>query len=1550
MFDVSAIPVTTVSAASFEAVPVAPDAIVAAFGTQLSTNVAIATDADPTTPGVQLPTSLDGTTVEVNGRKAGLFFVSPNQINYVMPSATESGMANVVVKAGVNISNGTVQVTRVAPAIFTANSNGRGVPAATVLRVKTNGLQSFEALSEFSSIAGRYITKPVDLGPEGELVFLVLFLSGIRNSADDNNDRNLNENLRVLIGGIEVTPQFAGPQQDFVGLDQINVLVPRSLLGRGLVNVSVNGLGYSSSNVVDIEIAGEDGGVPVQVSSGWIGPALAGTELIVNGQGFSPVKEENVVRISNVEAVVVSATTTQLQVMVPFGVETGPVSVRTLQGEGMSSEVLPVRTSISGWVENTIGQPLSGVRVRIPLSETQEMTATTNSNGSFVMPDVPEGAHTVYFDGDLIPTTPPYPQISRKITALKNRDNQFSGHIALQQSTGGSGTVGGGSFAGDGGTTQIQQEPQSVVIQTDAYQLIAPANTTVQTPSGANTATLTLTPLANSRTPVELPFGFFSSSIVQITPFNVKLDPGAKLIFPNTDNFPAGSKLTLFRYDQDAGRFVQDSAGATVSEDGQRIETEDNAIKVTSYYFASVPRNTTTVVGYVFDGERRIPVQRALVRLRGQESFTDGNGSYVLRYVPAKEGETLSVEVGLLRASSRVDREFSASAIAVTGGITRMPDVILPDEKGNRPPTVIGPPKVSVEEGKRLDIPLVITDPDPDQNFTVAVSGASFATLEKSQLAASGYVLRLAPGFDQAGEYTVVVTATDSLNAAGKLEIRVFVRNVNRAPTVTIEPATTDEDTPATIKINAADPDGDRFTIKFVSDPAHGKLTGNLPSYTYTPELNYNGSDRFTVTVSDGELESAPATGVITIRPVNDPPMLTVPAAQTVSEGQLLTFTVSATDPDAGQTVAITATGLPEGATFQPALGGGMQFRWTPTFNQAGSYTVTFKATDSAATPLSDTRVVNITVIDVSLLSVPGLQSVNEGQTLLFDVSAPPGLPGPVTISALELPEGAEISVLSVNSAQFRWTPNIAQAGSHIVTLKATINSPNPISETKLVRITVVDVVRDLSREGSPFAAWGAAGPMPESVSDGGDALGASMVMGDLNGDGVSDVVVGAPGANGTGVDNGKIYIFFGRANLLASLDLAKDKADVQIMGEAGGDRFGTSLAIGDLNGDGKNDLIIGAPLADSNEFPDAGKVYVVYGGLTAGTEDSISKLANATIIGAQRSLHFGTSLAAARIVPKSSSADDLIVGAPGFDVAGATALLNNVGAVAVFFGGPDFSKIIDLSAASPNYTVTGTMSGGEIGTTLAVGDFNGDSLFDFAFGGPLADANGQKGSGIVYLAVGSPDLDGVKTASQASSLILFGSGEGDNLGSAIAMGDLNGDKNDDLIISSTGADVQDTARKNVGGVFVIYGGQNLQGRPADFTVLGAGSNDDQFPDALGKSLAVGDFNGDGIADLAMGAPGADMFDSKRDPLGAVYVIYGSATKLTGIFDLAMRPSDWMAVGADTGDNLGSGAIAIGDVNSSGPADIILGMPKGRSVNNARVDAGEVRSAYGIKR
>ncbi|MFN0083925.1 MAG: Ig-like domain-containing protein [Blastocatellia bacterium] len=1052
--DVSAVAVSTVSAASFESVSVSPESIVAAFGAQLATQTLIAGDANPSQPGIQLPTDLGGTTVEVNSRRAGIFFVSSGQVNFVIPPATETGQANVVIRSGDGtISNGTMQVLPVTPAIFTANANGLGVPAATLLRVKTNGQQIFEPVSKFDSTSNRFITRPIDLGPEGERVFLVLFLTGIRRAADTNGDGNFNESVRVLIAGESMTPLFAGAQSDFVGLDQINFEIPRSLQGRGIVNLSVSAPGFSTSNLVDIEISGAPGTPPQIIGFGGA-TALAGQEFLINGGGFSPTAAENLVRFAGSEAQVMSASTSQLRVLVPFGVQTGAVSVRTPQGEILSNDPVQIRTSISGLVENTARQPMSNVEVKITGTA---ITVRTNAEGAFVLPDAPVGAQFIEINGGSLSVNPPYPRVTLKITAQSSRDNQFARPIALQQSNGAMGTIGTGApFAPEAPASEENAQPQPPVsIQIGGFQLDVPGNSTAAFPSGATRGPVTLTPLLNGRTPVNLPFGYYSASVVQITPFNVRIGLGAKLVFPNSESLPAGTKVDLFRFDPVEAIFTREADTGIVTPDGRRIETPASTVKTTHYYFAAAFRQTTTATGRVIEKNGK-PVSRALVRCRGQEALTDGAGTFVLRYIPVTANEPISVEVSSIRTPSRIERIQSPTAPAVVNAITKIPDVILPGPTENRPPVILGANRVELDEGKSYDMNLQISDPDAGQTTSVTLGGATFGTLIKGT--GDNFLLRISPNFQQSGEHTMTVNAADNAGGTTRLDVAVLVNDVNRAPEAVSQAVTVDQNGSLAIRLNGTDPDGDPLTYKLLTQPTRGALSGSVPTLTYRPNTNYVGPDSFTFRVSDGQVDSETATVSITVRSANRAPILTVPGAQSTTENKSIAFPVSATDPDAGQIVTISASGLPAGASFSPAAGAAAYaFNWTPSFTQAGTYTVSFTATDNGVPPLSATRSVQISVGDVPVLVVPGAQSITQGSTLTFNVSASAAAAGiPLTISGVTLPPGASVSTSTGSFVQFRWVVPIAQpTGVYTATFRALYSGAPNINEQRSVSITV---------------------------------------------------------------------------------------------------------------------------------------------------------------------------------------------------------------------------------------------------------------------------------------------------------------------------------------------------------------------------------------------------------------------------------------------------------------------------------------------------------------
>ncbi len=235
--------IATVSAASLAPGRVSPESLVSGFGPSLS----IATEAASSLP---LPSELAGVEIVVRDsagedRPAPLLFVSAGQINYQVPAGTAAGEAVASVRwSGVTIAQGSIQVAHVAPAVFSANANGTGPAAAQVVRVAQDGSQTLEPTAALDPVAGRFVTRPIDVSAPNEQVVLTLFGLGVRFASGA---------VSAMVGGGPAQVLFAGPQPQFAGVDQINILLPRALAGRGEVQVVISADG-ESSNPVDIRI------------------------------------------------------------------------------------------------------------------------------------------------------------------------------------------------------------------------------------------------------------------------------------------------------------------------------------------------------------------------------------------------------------------------------------------------------------------------------------------------------------------------------------------------------------------------------------------------------------------------------------------------------------------------------------------------------------------------------------------------------------------------------------------------------------------------------------------------------------------------------------------------------------------------------------------------------------------------------------------------------------------------------------------------------------------------------------------------------------------------------------------------------------------------------------------------------------------------------------------------------------------------------------------------------------------------------------------------
>jgi uncharacterized protein (TIGR03437 family) len=239
-------PLSCVNAASFQGTTSAPESIVSAYGQGLAPRLEAAASAE-------LPVTLAGVSVRVRDsgggeRTAPLFFVSPGQINFVLPAGTATGGATVtVLRDGQAVARGTVTVAGVAPGLFSANANGKGVAAAIAQRFGADGRTTSSPI--FDCVGGTCAATALDLGAESDQTILLLFGTGIRHQTQ----------VTAQIGSESVEVLGAVAQGQYQGLDQVNVRVPRKLAGRGEVEIvlTING---QTTNAVTVRIGG--GGAP----------------------------------------------------------------------------------------------------------------------------------------------------------------------------------------------------------------------------------------------------------------------------------------------------------------------------------------------------------------------------------------------------------------------------------------------------------------------------------------------------------------------------------------------------------------------------------------------------------------------------------------------------------------------------------------------------------------------------------------------------------------------------------------------------------------------------------------------------------------------------------------------------------------------------------------------------------------------------------------------------------------------------------------------------------------------------------------------------------------------------------------------------------------------------------------------------------------------------------------------------------------------------------------------------------------------------------------
>lgn len=448
---------------------------------------------------------------------------------------------------------------------------------------------------------------------------------------------------------------------------------------------------------------------------------------------------------------------------------------------------------------------------------------------------------------------------------------------------------------------------------------------------------------------------------------------------------------------------------------------------------------------------------------------------------------------------------------------------------------------------------------------------------------------------------------------------------------------------------------------------------------------------------------------------------------------------------------------------------------------------------------------------------------------------------------------------------------------------------------------------------------------------------------GDVNGDGLDDIIIGAPEADFNGEENvGRSYVVFGKTNTIAvSLEqIAAGVGGFVINGEGSDNRFGESVSgAGDVNGDGLDDVVIGASGVDS----ESGRGYVVFGRVETtpiSAVQLVSGMGGFILIAENDNDHVGVSVSGAGDV-NHDGLDDVIVGAPEADPGGSLS-----GRSYVVFGRRNDTSSIGLSTlASSNqgFAIDGASLNLRTGTIVAsAGDMNGDDFADVIVGSDSSSTTVRDESYVVFGKAGTSTVtldfeEGLEGFSIRGELVDDRAGRSIN-----KAGDVDGDGVEDLVAGAIRVNGNGTVF--TGRAYVIRGEETPTHVELEDVAGGSGGqafNGEEVGDFFGRSVGTaGDVNGDGLADVIIGADGANQDD------GRGYVIFGSHNlSLASVDDVLDGEGGFVINGETQGDGLGRFVRAAGDVNGDGFGDVVVGAEQA-NVNDA-VNAGRSYVIFG---
>ncbi|MDF1544856.1 MAG: Ig-like domain-containing protein [bacterium] len=547
---------------------------------------------------------------------------------------------------------------------------------------------------------------------------------------------------------------------------------------------------------------------------------------------------------------------------------------------------------------------------------------------------------------------------------------------------------------------------------------------------------------------------------------------GSSLSFGTSASDADGTTPTLTSSTLPSGAFYTDNLDGTGSFSWTPDFTQDGIYNVTFYASDGIATDSEAVVITVADQGNQTPVLAAI----GSKSTTEGielafsiSATDADATVPTLSSSALPTGAGFIDngdgtgdfswipdfvQSGSYDITFYASdGVAIDSEIV----AVTVNEAGNQTPVLatVGPQGTS--EGANLNLLVSSTDPDgttPALSTSVLPIGASF--LDNGDGTGN---FDWTPGFTQSGSYFVIFYATDASLAADSEIVSITVNESgNQAPVLAlIGSQSVTEGNSLGFGVTATDPDATTPTLTTSALPSGASFTDNgngSGSFDWTPGFTESGSYNVTFYANDGAATDSEAVLITVVEAGNQTPLLASIGARSTTEGVLLSFDLSATDPDATIPTLI-ANSLPAGASFVDNGDGTGSFDWTPSFVQTGIYGVTFVASDGIE---ADSELVTITVSEAGnqnpALALIGSQSTTENVALAFVVTAsdPEGATPTLTTSAL--PSGASYFDNGDGTANFDWTPGYTQSGTYNVTFYA---NDGLATDSEVVTISVLE-------------------------------------------------------------------------------------------------------------------------------------------------------------------------------------------------------------------------------------------------------------------------------------------------------------------------------------------------------------------------------------------------------------------------------------------------------------------------------------------------------------